>query len=91
MSSIKESEDFVLLAKDLAKVIVASKADGHVNLWDAPRFASLIPDIAAALEGSELIAGELEDMTDVQAHKIAGDAIEALGLLVAALSSKPKA
>lgn len=60
---LKEATDLLVLGEDLAKAIVAAKADGHVDWMDAPKFAGLIPDARAAIDGGNMVPGEFSTAT----------------------------
>lgn len=88
MSGIKETEDVIELATDLAAAIKSAKADGKVNVWDAPKFLALVPDVTAALDGSEKVPLELKNASPDEAKKLAADAVGALKALLDALAGK---
>lgn len=84
----KETGEVITMLDDLANAIVAAKADGHVDWMDLPKFAPVVLDARAAVEGGDLIPAEIKSMTGEQAQALAEKAIMAAMKLVAAIIKK---
>lgn len=84
----KETGEVVTMIEDLAKAIAAAKADGHVDWMDLPKFASVVLDARAAVDGGEKIPAEIKAMSGEQAVALAEQVVAAAMQLVAAIITK---
>lgn len=87
---LKESNDVLVLGDDLAKAWSAAQADGHVDWLDLPKFAPLISDAKAAIEGADKVATEFANATREELVEFAEHALKTALALVAAVVNPVK-
>jgi hypothetical protein len=70
---IDEAEDVIKFIGDLADAIHEAKSDKMLNIFDAVKFITITPSLAAAVKGSGQIKEELADLTGEERDKLLAD------------------
>jgi len=86
----KETREVIQLVNVLAKAMKDAKADGKINVLDAPKLVPVLVALKAAVDGSDKIKGEIAKAGDDLATMSAllSEAVDAMLGLVAAVASK---
>lgn len=71
MANIKESLEAINFCREAALAVGEVLEDGKISLLDLPTIIPLFSKVQVALEGSQLIPGELMDLEKVEVAQIA--------------------
>jgi len=86
----KETREVIQLVRVLAKAMKDAKADGRIDILDAPKIIPVLVALKAAIDGSDKIAAEIKASGDDLATMSAllSEAMDAMLALVDAVAKK---
>lgn len=71
MASIKETRELLLLLDQVVGVAVDGLKDGQISVGDGIRFLQLLPALKTALDGANLVKGELAELDEKEIRELA--------------------
>lgn len=86
----KETREVIQLVNVLARAMKEAKADGKINVLDAPKIIPVLVALKAAIDGADKIKGEIAHAGDDLATMSAllSEAMDAMLALVDAVAKK---
>jgi hypothetical protein len=74
MYPVKETKELLRPVYSLLGAIMASKADGTINLLDFPHFIPVLTELGPAIDGIDKVPSELGDLTEAEGQELLDDA-----------------
>jgi hypothetical protein len=87
MANVKETQDLLAAIRTCAQVFKDVMEDGKFNLMDLPKLAPVWNAVEDAVNGVNLVPGELQDLSKEEAQALLADVWDTV-LLVLTLVKK---
>ncbi len=71
MASIKETKELLVLLDQVVGVAVDGLKDGQIGVADGIKFLQLLPALKTALDGANLVKGELSELDEQEIRELA--------------------
>jgi hypothetical protein len=88
-AGITQTLELLYAVDALAKCLAEARKDGVLNIWDTPKFATLILPAKKAIDGADQISLEMTDLDQAEIQTVVNKMFESITALASAVISKP--